>query len=233
MNSLPSLLLRWYSVLLSVWHDYCKKHLKAGESIVENSSRRPRQIRWLSWTMIVIVLMITLMTMTMAMLTLIMIKFEVKMMLMVREFMTLMTLMMTPVYQCTISRVQNFLDLLSCLNPRSIGPGIKIVYTMITITVTTKLKGYLLWKESNCHNGGHEREKAGMGGGKIQTHTHTTLQCRPYHHHPMVAFWQGMNQNRLLLFWNLLLPLFMRLPSPTTMMRIRRSKLISILLGLK
>ena len=56
----------------------------------------------------------------------------------------LMTLMMTPVYQCTISRVQNFLDLLSCLNPQSIGPGIKIVYTMITITVTTKLKGYLL-----------------------------------------------------------------------------------------
>ena len=87
-----------------------------------------------------IVLMITLMTLTMAMLTLIMTKFEAKMMLMVKEFMTLMT----PVYQCTISRVQNFLDLLSCLSPRSIGPGINIVYTMITITVTTKLKGYLL-----------------------------------------------------------------------------------------
>ena len=90
--------------------------------------------------MIVIVLTITLMTLAMAMLTLIMTKFEAKMMLMVKEFMTLMT----PVYQCTISRVQNFLDLLSCLNPQSIGPGIKIVYTMITITVTTKLKGYLL-----------------------------------------------------------------------------------------
>ena len=94
--------------------------------------------------MIVIVLMITLMTMTLAMLTLIMTKFVAKMLLMIIEFMALMTLMMTPVYQCTISRVQNFLDLLSCLNPRSIGPGIKIVYTMITITVTTKLKGYLL-----------------------------------------------------------------------------------------
>ena len=91
-----------------------------------------------------IMLMITLMTMTMTILTLNMIKFEAKMLLMMREFMALMTLMMTPVYQCTISRVQNFLDLLSCLNPRSIGPGIKIVYTMITITVTTKLKGYLL-----------------------------------------------------------------------------------------
>ena len=153
-----------------------------------------------------------------------------KMLLMMREFMALMTLMMTPVYQCTISRVQNSLDLLSCRSPQSIGPGIKIVYTMITITVTTKLKGYLLWKESNCHNGGHEREKGGMGG-KIQTHTHTTLHCRLYHHHPMVGFWQGMNQNRLLLFWNLLLPLFMRLPSPTTMMRKRRSKFISILVG--
>ena len=92
--------------------------------------------------MIVIVLTITLMTM--AVLTLIMTKFVAKMLLMMREFMALMTLMMTPVYQCTISRVQNFLDLLSCRNPRSIGPGIKIVCTMITITVTTKLKGYLL-----------------------------------------------------------------------------------------
>ena len=92
--------------------------------------------------MIVIVLTITLMTM--AVLTLIMTKFVAKMLLMMIEFLALMTLMMTPVYQCTISRVQNFLDLLSCLSPRSIGPGIKIVYTMITITVTTKLKGYLL-----------------------------------------------------------------------------------------
>ena len=94
--------------------------------------------------MIVIMLMITLMTMTLAMLTLIMTKSVAKMLLMMIEFMALMTLMMTPVYQCTISRVQNFLDLLSCLNPRSIGPGIKIVYMMITITATTKLKGYLL-----------------------------------------------------------------------------------------
>ena len=89
-------------------------------------------------------IVIVLMTITMALLTLIMVKFEAKMLLMMREFMALMTLMMTPVYQCTISRVQNFLDLLSCRSPQSIGPGIKIVYTMITITVTTKLKGYLL-----------------------------------------------------------------------------------------
>ena len=87
---------------------YHDKHLNAGESMVENSSRRPRHILWLSWLVKSFVFGVT---------GCILYSDDDNLMMSTEK--------KSPEYLCTISTVQSFPGLSNYRSHRSIGPEVE------------------------------------------------------------------------------------------------------------